>query len=108
MTNKLQTAAVAFLIFISTLCSAQHASIQGTVYGSKQLENVINVAVDTFGGHSMLLGCTPTDADCKMLLAGDSVLIVFVPNTDRRSYIGTNVVVSDGDQLGVYWVKESR
>jgi hypothetical protein len=107
MSNKLQTAAIAFLIFLSTLCSAQHASIQGTVYASKQLENVVNVGVDTFGGHSMLLGCTPTDADCKMFLAGDSILIVFVPKTDG-AYIGTTVVVSDGDQLGVYWVKESR
>ena len=94
MTNKLQTAAVAFLIFLSTLCSAQSDALRGTVFtasGSVSLKStVIDVEKYQPVGH-MMFGCSPNAASCYMPTAGETGYIV--GTMSGGPYAGKNLLI---------------
>ena len=93
MTNKLQTAAVAFLIFLSTLCSAQNDTLRGTVFtatGSTSLKStVIDVEKYHPVGH-MTFGCNH-GASCYMPAAGETGYII--RTMSRGPYAGKNLLI---------------
>ena len=114
MRYKLQTAAIAFLIFLSTLCGAQNV-IQGKVSYSDQRpstvhgQDVINVVIDTFDGHSLTFGCMVNSvAPCYQFWAGDSVLIFFKPLKSLHIYAGTEALIENGSTSARFWLKRSE
>ena len=93
MTNKLQTAAVAFLIFMSTLCGAQSDALRGTVFtvtGSTSLESTV-IGVEKYHPVGrMTFGCNH-GASCYMPAAGETGYII--RTMSRGPYAGKNLLI---------------
>ena len=87
MTNKLQTAAVAFLIFLSTLCSAQdyttnRLAVKSVNYGAQSATVDIGPffpETGVVGMHGDVIGCNNDEASCYAPNVGESGNLVGGP-----------------------------
>ena len=109
MSNKLQTAAVAFLIFLSTLCSAQvpKATVQESLLNN---QGVIVVSIAFPNGRTLDLACNVGELACEMPLAGTKVSVL----TDHiffHIYAGPEARLtwgSSNENIGAYVIRASN
>ena len=102
MKHQIQTVAIAFLIFLSTLCNAQSKDI---VVASSHLTGHYAMVEALTQNARLLLSCDTDDRICKMPIAGDTGTWVVTVGP----YAGTNILItwSDGS-ASVYNIQTSK
>jgi hypothetical protein len=107
MTNKLQTTAVAFLIFLSTLCSAQIPKAK--VLRSLSNQDVIEVFVAFPNGRILDLTCNVREIACEMPLAGTEVSVLTGHDFSYHIYAGPEAHLTwDNEYVGAYVIRASN
>ena len=103
MKHRIQTVAIAFLIFLSTLCNAQ--SKDNIVVTSSRFTGHYAMVEALTQNARLLLSCDTYDRICKMPIAGDTGTWVVTVGP----YAGTNILItwSDGS-ASVYNIQTSK
>lgn len=112
MENKLQTATLAFLIFLSTLCSAQnrHFLVTQSVTNAQETVHLVLYTTDGAPRVRMVVGCDAEGRSlniCRGAYAGETGIAI--PAKDDAAYKGQNVILkfdSDSHEY-VYWLQAS-
>ena len=93
MKYKLQLILIAFGILLTTVCHAQDVKPYQVSY-SVTTNDIVNVELQNAEGSKILLACSSSAPKCLMPVSGEPTYVMREPETAKKSYPGTNIVVA--------------